>query len=163
MNHSVLVWYSLVDIAKYLFFSNFQSILRFRLTVLHALLYHTVAHMQHVGHFAGNYYVDIINKQFISQTNKFADVKISTFLEKNGGMRLWITKGRILIQTIWSNEFCKGLLMLQIFEIWNFDHFVRLSTFNYSQWLEIDAYRHLPGKSLTGCFLMKSCTASGSK
>ena len=62
------------------------------MTVLHALLYHTVAHMQHVGHFAGNYYVDIINKQFISQTNKFADVKISTFLEKNGGMRLWITK-----------------------------------------------------------------------
>ncbi len=61
----------------------------------------------------GNFYVDIINRQLdrlFRQASDFvrnvlhinimylkasADVNISTFLEKNGGMRLWITKWTI--------------------------------------------------------------------
>ncbi len=63
-----------------------------------------------IDHYGGNFHVDMINKQFgrlFRQTNEFGrnilhtnimylkastDVKISTFLAKNGGMRLWITK-----------------------------------------------------------------------
>ena len=65
---------------------------------MHVLLYHTDA----LCHYVGNYYVDIINRQFdqiFCQTKEFAcnilhtnimdlrvsaDVKISTFLVKNG-------------------------------------------------------------------------------
>ena len=60
--------------------------------------------------YGGNFYVNIVNRQFgqlFSQISEFtknilhtnimylmaaADVNISPFWEKNGGMRLWITK-----------------------------------------------------------------------
>ncbi len=98
----IFLWHSSVDIDKISLFPNFRSILSFRLWVMHVLLYY-----RNVG---GNFHVDIIKRQFgrlFRETNEFArnilltnimylkasaDVKISTFLEKNGGMRLWITK-----------------------------------------------------------------------
>ena len=78
--------------------------------------------MLHRPLYGGNFHVDIINTQFsllFRQTNEFArnilhtsimylkasaDVKISTFLEKNGGTRLWITKWTFKHQYIEPSE-----------------------------------------------------------
>ncbi len=95
-----------------------------------------------IGHYVGNYYVDIINQQFcrkFHQTNEFArnnlhtnimylkastDVKISTFLEKNGWMRLWITKRTCMIIFIGLTNDSRPLFLNSF--IWTSQVLVRL-------------------------------------
>ena len=100
----ILTWFFLwhfsvgIDKISLGLFQNFQLILSFSLLFMH-VLYRNVAS---IGHYSGNFHVDIINRQFgrlSHQTNEFAsnilhtkimylkgsaDVKMSTFFEKYG-------------------------------------------------------------------------------
>ncbi len=99
----LFLWQSSVDKDKISSFPNFQLIPRLRLWVMNIFLHCILA----AGHYVGYYYVDIITRQFdqlLRQTYEFArnilhtnimylkasaDVKIATFLKKNGGGGGW--------------------------------------------------------------------------
>ena len=142
----LFLWHGSVDIGKMSLFPNFQLILRLRVWV-HARF--TVSYCC-IGRYFGNYYVDIINRQidWFRQTNECArnilhtnimylkatvDVKHSTFLEKNGGMRLWITKWTFNLTSIGlqqKQKFWHNKVDLSIFKFLMPGHHTLQTVFN---------------------------------